>query len=115
MLVFKASESKTPTVHVCMEKGNHTLIAVNWAQAMATRMFENIGVPIEWHDYHRPPACALVTEQAILIRFVTRSDEKDHPGALAYSEPYGGNCIHVLYDRIFKIAPRKVQTLLAHV
>ena len=103
------------TVHVCMARTIETRLAVDRAQTIASGMFEAIGITIEWHDYRRPPACAVVQDQAVLVTVNMRTHELDHPGALAYALPYGGKHIYVFYDRVVKTAPGIVPFLLAHV
>lgn len=103
-------------VHVCMARTTETLLAMNRAQPIASGMFEAIGITIEWHHDRRSPVCAAVQDQAILVTVITRTYELDHPGALAYAQPYGGKHIYIFYDRVRETAPPgRVPFLLAHV
>jgi hypothetical protein len=56
-----------------------------------------------------------VADHAILVTLIRRTDESDHPGAFAFSEPYGGNRIRVFYDRVLRAASGRVEYPLAYV
>ena len=99
------------TVPVCVERGSHAVI-VHQAQVLAGRMFETIGVIIEWHDFR---SCPLAGGQAILVIWANPIDGKNRPFALAYSQPFEGTHIRIYYDRVAILGPGGVPYLLAHV
>jgi hypothetical protein len=95
------------SVTVCMN-----LISTNDIEAMASRIFERVGVRIDW----RPMAACPLSAGAIRISFAQQRPETEHPGAVAYALPYEGTHIVVYYDRVKKRVPAdQRERLLAYV
>jgi hypothetical protein len=104
-----ANEGNDRKVMVCMEHGTDA-ITVSRAQAIASRMFGEIGVKIEWYGHSPCPA------EALRISLSIGTPASLLPGALAYALPYEGTHIVVFYDRVQRgVARQDVQVLLAHV
>jgi hypothetical protein len=96
-------------VIVCMEPGTD-IFATLRAQTVASKIFAEIGVKIEWHRQDSCPAAAL----QISLSNSTPADLL--PGALAYALPYEGTHIVVFYDRVQKtVEPGAAPYLLGHV
>jgi hypothetical protein len=96
-------------VTVCMGVGTTTAETI--ARKLATRMFADIGVTLDWRN---PRACPA---DAIRIG-LTDGHPDEHRGPLAYALPYEGVHIRVFYDRILRYQrydPNLVPNLLAHV
>jgi hypothetical protein len=85
------------------------MILMATAQGLATQMFAGIGVDVEWHG-GIPPAGK---KGAIAIELVTHTKVSLHPDALAYTRPYEGIHIQILWNRV-KMTPCPSK-LLAHV
>jgi len=99
------------TVKVCMEVGVNMPWVVAQGAGMASQMFADIGVRIQWHHDHcnAPPLGALVVDLA------TEEPAQLFPEALAYSHLNGVE-IEVFYNRIVDaVGPRLLPRLLAHV
>lgn len=79
------------------------------AQGLATQMFARIGVKLEWHG----GSPAQGEKGAISIELVTHTPVNVHSDALAYTRPYEGVHIQVLWNRI-QTTPSPTK-LLAHV
>ena len=96
-------------VVVCMEPGTDIFGALR-AQTVASKIFAEIGVKIEWHRQNSCPADALLVS-------ISNSTPADLlPGALAYALPYEGTHIVVFDDRIQKtVEPGSAPYLLGHV
>jgi hypothetical protein len=94
-------------VTVCMGLG--ALAAESIARILATKMFADIGIILDWRS---PRACSA---EAILISFTGNTPKNLLPGALAYALPYEGVHIRVFYDRIRRFPRELVPLLLAHV
>ena len=84
-------------------------VTVQEAQALASRMFADIGVHLDWWASTPPRQVA----GAIFIELVTGTPVTFQPGALGYALPFEGIHIRVFWDRInvYRL-PRQV---LAHV
>jgi len=99
-------------VTVCIDRMD-TLVApgfVLMAQALASRMFADIGVTTEWHGVRGCPA------QGILITLGHDTPESLQRGTLAYALPYEGTHIQVFYDRIVgQYINPQVPKVLGHV
>ena len=109
-----AGESRTaagPKVLVCMTLDQHPTESYQ-AQGIATRMFADIGVQVEWRtNRHSCPA-----NGAIVIKLTEDTPHSYLPRALAFALPYERVHIRVFYDRINKaVQPPVVPCLLAHV
>ena len=79
------------------------------AQGLATQMFARIGVKLQWHGGSPPQG----EKRAIGIELVTHTPVSLHSDALAYTRPYEGVHIQVLWNRI-QTTPSPTK-LLAHV
>lgn len=97
-------------VTVCMKEDPRDRFAtVPRARMMASKIFRDIGIVIEW----RPGNCPA---EGILISLSWSTPAELIPGALAYALPYEGTHIQVFYDRISQCTdPTMVSILLAHV
>jgi hypothetical protein len=99
-------------VKVCMESGAADHWVVLRAETIATRMFAEIGVGIEWR--HAPTSCN--TGESFIVQFSTGASERLFPGALAYSRLDGVDHIEVFYNRVGNtVEAQRVPSLLAHV
>jgi hypothetical protein len=98
------------TVQIC---SNRTVDnRPNWAaQSIASRIFADIGVGIEWRHAGSCPAGAL------RISFSDQAPANLMPETLAYALPYEGSHIVIFYDRVQARAPgpRNFPVLMAHV
>jgi hypothetical protein len=100
------------TVTVCMDLGANSLEA-NLARVAASKVFEGIGVSIEWQRYG--DSCP-VASGAIVISLSYATPRNRHQDALAYARPYEGTHVVVFYDRVReRVAPARVPCLLAFV
>jgi hypothetical protein len=98
-------------VPVCMKFGFDTPL-LSSAEKLASKMFDEIGVKIEWSEqddcYLRAGAIVVTLSYAI--------DPGKRPGAYAFARPYEGTNIGVFWDRIqHKLPPPKSSILLGHV
>jgi hypothetical protein len=99
------------TVTVCAERGSAGPVA-NAAEVLASRMFAEIGVHIDWRAAN---SCAGFGN-ALTVSISDNTPANQLPGALAYALPYEGTHIIVLYDRIKRqVDGSMVSRLLAHV
>jgi hypothetical protein len=94
-------------VTVCMDSIGESVEYT--ARTLATKMFANIGVTVDWRNRRACPA------EAILISLADHTPENRLRGALAYALPYEGVHIRVFYDRIRRFPRELVPRLLAHV
>ena len=98
-------------VRVCAERGSAGPV-VNAAEVLASRMFAEIDVHIEWRA---ADSCAGFST-AITVSISDSTPANQLPGALAYALPYEGTHIVVFYDRIKgQVDGSMVPRLLAHV
>jgi hypothetical protein len=94
---------------VCMEPGTDIFTALR-AQTVASKIFAEISVKIEWRRQNSCPA------EALLISISNSTPADLLPGALAYALPYEGTHIVVFYDRVQKtVEPGAAPYLLGHV
>jgi hypothetical protein len=101
-------------VKICMESGVGEPWVVTQAETIATRMFAEIGVGIEWR--HASTSCNTSPGESLIVQFSTGAPERLFPGALAYSRLDGGDHIEVFYDRVGRtVEAHRVPRLLAHV
>ena len=99
------------TVKICMEVGVSTPWVVAQGAGMASQMFADIGVRIQWHHDH----CSASPPGTLVIDLATEEPEKLFPDALAYSH-LAGVRIEIFYNRIVDaVGPRLLPRLLAHV
>ncbi len=98
-------------VTVCIESG--ITAESSSAQAIAGKIFADIGVKICWHDECR---CPTDQDGIIHIHLDRGLHAKNFPGALAYALPYEGIHIRVFADRIKRLVnANSMPILLAHV
>jgi hypothetical protein len=101
-------------VKICMEGGVGTPFVRTQGETIATQLFANIGVGIEW--YHDDGHCKVPPEEFLVILVSTGASDSKLPGALAYSQLDDGAHIEVFYNRVVKtVEPRQVPVLLGHV
>jgi hypothetical protein len=98
-------------VTVCAERGSAGPVA-NAAEVLASRMFAEIDVHIDWRA---ADSCAGFGN-ALTVSISDNAPANQLPGALAYALPYEGTHIVVFYDRIKgQVDGSMVPRLLAHV
>jgi hypothetical protein len=98
-------------VTVCAERGSAGPVA-NAAEVLASRMFSQIDVQIDWRAAN---SCAGLCN-ALTVSISDNTPANQSPGALAYALPYEGTHIVVFYDRIKgQVDGSMVPRLLAHV
>jgi hypothetical protein len=98
-------------VTVCAERGSAGPVA-NTAEVLASRMFAEIDVHIDWRAAN---SCTGLVN-ALTVSISDNTPANQLPGALAYALPYEGTHIVVFYDRIKGRAEDSVvPRLLAHV
>ena len=96
---------------VCLDKIAAEEVA-DQAETIASKMFRDIAVKLEWHEAGH--FCQAHRNQVIAISLSTHTPRTLLPGALAYARPYEGVHIAVFYDRL--TGPNGVEpALLAHV
>ncbi|HEY7333794.1 MAG TPA: hypothetical protein VH639_02845 [Bryobacteraceae bacterium] len=99
-----------PVVKICIQNGGGNGWVVRQAEDIAAKMFNKIGVKIDWPLQHR---CPPPSPQSILIQLSMGA--LDHPDALGYAQ-LGENRIEVFYDRVISMAePLIAPSLLGHV
>ena len=81
------------------------------AEGTAARMFEKIGIRLEWRS--NKAAFSPSQPQPIVVTLVRGTPKSSNPKALAYSLPFEGIHITIFFDRI-EDSPTPA-TLLAHV
>lgn len=100
-------------VKICMETGVGAPFVVARGEMIATQLFANIGVDIEWHGDGR---CKVPPEEFLVILLSTGASDGKLPGALAYSRLDDGTHIEVFYNRVVNtVDPHRVPVLLGHV
>jgi hypothetical protein len=105
------ADSSERTVTVCFDQASAGNTAET-AEVIASQIFRNIGVKIQWHEAGH--FCRTHQNQVIAISLSIRTPRTLLPGALAYALPYEGVHIEVFYDRL--TGPDGVDpSLLAHV
>jgi len=98
-------------VTVCAERGSAGPVA-NAAEVLASRMFAEIGVHIDWRA---ADSCNGVGN-VLTVSISDNTPANQLPGALAYALPYEGTHIVVFYDRIKdQVDGSMLPRLLAHV
>jgi hypothetical protein len=100
------------TVNVCIEAGR--TMEAPLAQAIAAKMFAEIGVQIKWHTKRE----SVKSKDAVIhILLLTGAPLNHFPNALAFANPFEGSHITVFADRIHNSSdpPRFVTCKLAHV
>jgi hypothetical protein len=82
------------------------------AERLASKMFAEIGVEIEWSGRDDCPS----RSGAIVVTLSYETPGREYPGAYAFAKPYEATHIVVFWDRIrHKVPPPRAPTLLAHV
>lgn len=100
----RAPQPAAPGVVIHLLKGNVPLDSVLLrAKSTVTRIFAGIGVPIEWRAAGGESAASIEMQLDDAVPAAL------HPGALAYSTPYGtsGTRVHVLWDRVVRASPSR--------
>jgi hypothetical protein len=99
------------TVTVCMEAAVGSY-EIPWAMGVASKMFADIGVTIEWR--RTGLGCPA---QGIRVSLTGRTPDTLLPGAFACARPYDGTHIRLFYDRISegRESSALLPLLLAHV
>ena len=100
-----AADATQRKITVCVDTPTW---GISRAQAQASEMFAAIGMKLEW----RCPKSG--TQGTIAMSLATNTPESQEPGALAYAF-FGGTHIVIFYDRIRKMVPNQVSSVLAHV
>ena len=117
-LALVASAHAATTVRVCVNSGTSvsTFIFAR-AEAITGRMFKGAGIALDWHSVANARCRGLQPARSVKLDFVAGRPAGEHPGALAYAQPYEADRVVVLYDRVEASAdgPTQVSTLLAHV
>ena len=104
-LGFGASK---PKLTVCMDPRND-MEAIMSARNLASRMFTEAGIAIEWRGWNCPA-------EAIRIKLSYQTPPKLQPEALAYALPRQGHEIVLFYNRMKRtIESYRFSYLLAHV
>ena len=106
-----AVKASKRAVMVCMNPGANASIAFR-GQATAAQILTQAGIQLNWRSGES--ACA----QGIGIVITVSRDTpfKQHPGALAYAQPFDRTRIVLFYDRVLNTASSAVApTLLGHV
>ncbi len=105
-------------VRVCVNAGaSVSSFVLVRAEGIASRIFASAGVAMEWHS-GAPAVCREPDgTKTVILGFAVNAPAQDHPGAMAYAQPYERVHIVVLFDRIEKSTggPGQASTLLAHV
>ena len=83
-------------------------------RAVTQKIFDRIGVKIEWRS-GAPRREAAVEGRRIIVDFSTETPDKLRPGALGYAEVYEGVKITVFYDRVRTLTPQTAGVTLGHV
>ena len=98
------------TVSICLEAG---LIQTGLAERVASGIFADMGVKLDWLHGKRCPADALI------ITLTVNTPGGLMPGAVAYAQPYEGRHVRVFYDRVSStlgVFPKSdVPKILGHV
>jgi len=70
------------------------------AEAITSRMFATAGIALEWHSA-APAVCQKLQQtKTVILDFASNTPPGEHPGAMAYAQPYEAVHIVVLYDLI---------------
>lgn len=85
-------------VTVCVSRGGAATYTVAQAKIIAARMFDGIGIPIDWRQ--AGPKCPAT---AIAVNLTGETPQSLLPGAVAYARPYEGHA-RVFFDRVHERA-----------
>jgi hypothetical protein len=100
-------------VAVCLESGIQLQYKVDKAEILASSMFRQAGVVIEWRASAR--ACRASGPRAIVVHLLENAPPDADIEALARAYPFEGIRIDVFLDRISGARPDPRPILLAHV
>jgi hypothetical protein len=99
-------------VAVCMSPGGNATLIFQ-ARVIASKIYAEIGVKIQWHD--DPRDCASPRD-GIVITFSRDTPADLHPGALAYASPFERTHIVLFHDRVMTTTTQQMlPTLVAYV
>jgi hypothetical protein len=86
-------KAKLATVSVCVEP-TPPAIQTGSAEAVASAIYEGIGIRLDWrHGGHCPT-------DALIVTLTLDTPESLMPGSVAYAKPYESKHIRVFYDRV---------------
>jgi hypothetical protein len=108
------ADSSERTVTVCFDHTNAD-DTPSKAQTIASQVFRDIGVNIQWHESGH--FCQTHQNQVIVISLSTQTPRSLLPGAMAYALPYEGVHIEVFYDRMTihdSVEPALLAYVLVH-
>lgn len=100
-------------VSICIAQNISVRMLEN-AQIQASRIFNGIGVKLDWH-HAESAICRTSAEGTIFIGFSENRPAAFQPGAFAYALPYEGVHIEVLYNRLRVLPDPVFAAVLAHV
>ena len=112
-VALAAAKSEDQKVVACIEVNQENSNVVAAARMNATRVFETVGVNLEWHTDRR--FCEAQRDQVIKVSLSLDIPKGLSPGALAYALPYEGVHIQVFYNRIAAAGKDLRPRLLAYV
>ena len=107
----KAKTGREVTVYFVDNAGVPYIIKTG-AQAVADKMFDKIGVSVNWKS-GRASSDRQLDRDSIVIEFVDNTPSAFHSEALAYALPYEGTHVRIFWDRVRTSSWRR--ELLAHV
>jgi hypothetical protein len=97
-MAWAAAKSGDQRVVACIEVNKENADVVAAARMTATRVFESVGVNMEWHTDRR--FCEAQRSRVIKVSLSLNTPKDLSPSALAYALPYEGVHIQVFYDRM---------------
>src|SRR5271157_1655661 len=112
-VAWAGGKSDDQKVVACIEVSQESAEVVAAARMTSARLFEAVGVNLEWHTDRR--FCEAQRDQAIKISLSLNTPKDLAPGALAYALPYEGVHIQVFYDRMANAGNDLRPKLLAYV
>ena len=118
ILALGVSAQAAGTIRVCVNSSTYaSVLALNRAKAISSRMFATAGVALEWRSAGTAACRGFQPTRIVVLDFATNVPPSQHPGAMAYAFPYEAVHIVVLFDRIEQNArsATDVCALLAHV
>ncbi len=118
ILALAVSAQAAGKIRVCVNFRSYaSAYVMPRAKIITSQMFATAGVVLEWHSTGTAACQESQQTQTVILDFATDTPPSQHPGAMAYAQPYEAVHIVVLYDRIEKRAGGPIQAcaLLAHV
>ncbi len=110
MAAASAQAGEEPAgVAVCVEYGGVPFRTAHRARAVASAIYREIGVRLEWHMCHKKP------ESDVRIRFSYETPKEAAPGVIAYALPYEGKTVEIYYERVVHTARSYPGEFLGHV